>query len=156
VSGGGQDYPCKNPLPAPTAKLTNYTVLPSNKAAPLLNAIANVGPIAIAVDAAAWGDYDSGVFDGCDLSNVDLDHAVQVVGYGTDNSAGDYYIVRNSWGTVWGEDGFIRLARGANDDTKCGPDSSPQDGVGCNGGPSEVTVCGTCGILYDTVYPIVA
>ncbi len=79
-SGGGQDFKCKSPLPAPSGKISNYTVLPSNQAAPLLNAIANVGPIAIAVDASSWGAYAGGVFDGCDQSNPDLDHAVQVGG----------------------------------------------------------------------------
>ena len=45
----------------------------------------------------ARGGYESGVFDGCDITNVDLDHAVVVVGYGTDPTGGDYWIVRNSW-----------------------------------------------------------
>ena len=43
---------------------------------------------------------------------------VQLVGYGTDSKDGDYWIVRNSWGTKWGEDGYIRLKR--ESETKCG------------------------------------
>ena len=43
---------------------------------------------------------------------------VQLVGYGTDSKDGDYWIVRNSWGTEWGEDGYIRLKRESN--TQCG------------------------------------
>ena len=62
--------------------------------------LANVGPLAVAVDASNWSFYSGGVFDGCDFSdNIGLNHAVQMVGYGTDPAEGDYWIVRNSWGT---------------------------------------------------------
>ena len=43
-----------------------------------------------------------------------LDHGVAVVGYGTDPTSGDYWIVRNSWGSAWGENGYVRLKRGVN------------------------------------------
>jgi len=50
-----------------------------------MNALANVGPVAISVDASSWSDYGGGVYSGCDFnSNIDLDHAVVAVGYGTD------------------------------------------------------------------------
>lgn len=45
VSGTGRDYTCKNPIPPPVAKVTNYTMLPENQYEPLLNAVATVGPI---------------------------------------------------------------------------------------------------------------
>ena len=57
-----------------------YPVVYHLQAAPLLNAVATVGPIAITVDASAWSAYESGVFDGCSSTNIDLDHAVQLVG----------------------------------------------------------------------------
>jgi len=50
-----------------------------------MNALATVGPVAISVDASSWSSYSGGVFTGCDFnSNIDLDHAVVAVGYGTD------------------------------------------------------------------------
>ena len=78
---------------------------------------------------------------------------MQLVGYGTDASEGDYWIVRNSWGSSWGEDGYIRLKRESN--PQCGTDNTPLMGTGCvDDGKDVVTVCGQCGVLFDTCYPI--
>jgi len=157
-SGGGQDYPCKfsNATTPPVAHLSNYIVLPENEQVPLLEAVANVGPIAISVDASAWSMYAGGVFSGCSKTEIDINHAVQLVGYGTDAAkGGDYYLVRNSWGASWGENGYIRVFRGDPNAIECGPDNHPQDGTGCDNGPTQVTACGTCGILYDSCYPVV-
>jgi len=41
---------------------------------------------------------------------TNIDHAVTAVGYGTDAVYGDYYLVRNSWGTVWGDAGYVKIA----------------------------------------------
>jgi len=137
----------------PVAKLSGYQVLPSNNYTAVVTAVANIGPMVINVDASSWFGYDSGVYSGCDQKSVDIDHVVQLVGYGVDPSLGSYWLIRNSWGSSWGEDGYIRLAR--NSKATCGTDNSPQDGTGCNGGPPSVTVCGECGILYDVSYPVV-
>jgi len=149
-SGGGQNYQCDMSKVDPVVNLTGYTDLPSNKLADVLQHVATVGPLSISVDASSWSEYESGVFDGCDNTSPDIDHAVQLVGYGTDPSQGDYWLVRNSWGESYGEKGYIRLRRYAT--PPCGVDSTPSDGDGCNGGPSSVTVCGNCGILYDTTW----
>jgi len=77
-------------------------------------------PISIGIDADYWGSYSSGVF--CGQCGTARDHAMLVVGYGTDPSGGAYWKVKNSWGTGWGEGGYIRLCRGTNGQNKdeCG------------------------------------
>ncbi len=77
-----------------------------------------------------------------------------VSGYGTDG-AQNYWLVRNSWTASWGEEGYIRVYRDNPASPVCGPDHNPQDGSGCDNGPSVITACGTCGILYDNCYPVV-
>lgn len=74
------------------------------------------GPLPIAVDAQShWQTYKSGVVSNC--RGKSLDHGVLAVGY-----TSDYWIVKNSWGSSWGESGYIRLAYGSN---QCGLDKSP-------------------------------
>nr|BBJ29174.1 papain family cysteine protease containing protein [Acanthamoeba castellanii] len=136
------------------AKVKNYVVLPSNKYDPVIEALTTTGPLVINVDVSSWHAYESGVFDGCNQTNPDINHVVQLVGYGTDAKEGDYWLVRNSWSPVWGEKGYIRLKRRSN--PICGIDLKPSDGTGCKGGPATVTVCGECGLLYDVSYPVVA
>jgi cathepsin L len=142
---------------AKVAKIDKFVKLAENNYTELINTLATVGPLAVNVDANPWGSYSSGVFTGCQFRDIDVNHVVQVVGYGTDTTRGkDYWIVRNSWGTGWGEKGYIRLERHSDGDMKkwCGPDTRPQDGTGCDGGPSQITVCGSCGIWYDSSYAV--
>jgi len=154
-SHGGQNNPkcslLSNFSTTAPVKISNFVVLPENEYLPLLTAVA-AGPVAISVDASSWRFYASGVFNGCNQTNPDLDHAVQLVGYGTENGS-DYWLVRNSWTPAWGEAGYIKLLR--TSEVQCGTDLTPSDGSGCDGGPATVTVCGTCGILYDSTYPVI-
>jgi len=69
------------------------------------------GPVLAAVDADSWQFYDSGIFTGPCGSNLDLE--VLVVGYGSQGGI-DYWMIQNSWGPEWGEDGYILLERGSN------------------------------------------
>jgi cathepsin L len=138
-----------------SAHIQSFVKLPENNYTALMIAVATIGPIAVSVDASVWGGYGRGVFTGCPKpgQNVDIDHAVQLVGYGTDNNK-DYWLVRNSWGGSWGEGGYIRIERHSDGSSKwCNTDKTPGDGSGCQGGPPQVTVCGSCGIWYDTCYP---
>jgi len=155
-----KDYPyrattgrCDETKPK-SARIHSFVKLPENNYTALITALATIGPIAVSVDAEPWMGYSRGVFTGCGLTRIDINHAVQAVGYGTDNGK-DYWIIRNSWGSFWGESGYIRLFRHSDGDMKwCGPDPNPQDGTGCDGGPPVVTVCGSCGVWYDSSYPV--
>jgi len=73
------------------------------------------GPLSVCVDAANWQDYQSGVmtWEECAWVNV-LDHCVQLVGYQTNTPSGNYWIVRNSWNTDWGINGYIWLSMGSD------------------------------------------
>jgi hypothetical protein len=69
--------------------------------------------------AGPWSQYGGGIFAGC--TSDSQDHAVTVVGYGNENGK-DYWLVKNSWGTTWGHDGYVKIAR--NEDNMCGVASS--------------------------------
>lgn len=121
--------------------LDGYLKLTTNSYEDIMVALATVGPLAVAVDASKWHDYEGGVFDGCDYTaNMNVNHAVVLVGYGTDEVEGDYWLVRNSWGTKFGENGYIRLRRESQ--TKCGVDYTPLKGQACKGQEAPTRVCG--------------
>lgn len=133
--------------------LTAYETLPVNKEEPLVRALVEKGPVAVSAAAGEWHWYESGIFDSCKADCV-VDHAVTMIGYSKDAAKGSkYWLVRNSWGDSWGENGLIRVMRRENEEKFCGIDNDPKKGVACDGSPDKVTVCGTCGILYDSVVP---
>lgn len=91
--------------------VTDFAAVPKKSSAQLKSAIA-VQPTCVSVDAAGltWQLYDGGIYsDHKIVTEKQLDHAVTAVGYGSENGQ-DYWIVRNSWGASWGENGYIRVA----------------------------------------------
>ncbi|XP_038971284.1 senescence-specific cysteine protease SAG39-like [Phoenix dactylifera] len=92
------------------ATIGGYEDVPANSEAALLKAVANQ-PVSVAIDAGgfAFQLYSSGVFTGdC---GTDLDHGVTAVGYDKTSDGTKYWLVKNSWGSSWGENGYIRMQR---------------------------------------------
>ncbi|CAL5346165.1 unnamed protein product [Camellia sinensis] len=110
------------------AKITGYEKVPANSKAALLKAMANQ-PVSVSIDASGYEFqfYVTGVFPG--VCGTELDHGVTAVGYGTSDAGTKYWLVKNSWGTTWGEEGYIRMQRDIDAKT------------------------GLCGIVMDASYP---
>merc|ERR1712168_593566 len=87
--------------------------------ADLKDAVGMVGPVAVGIDASHYSFqlYHGGVYHESRCSNTQLDHGVTVIGYGTE-SGKDYWLVKNSWGSTWGEKGYIKMWR--NHKNMCG------------------------------------
>ena len=97
-------------------KTTGYTTVSSSKAgeSSMASYVKATGPLSVCVDASDWSSYTGGVLSTCGTS---VDHCVQAVGIDTNVESEEhdgYWKVRNSWGTSWGESGFIRITYGAN------------------------------------------
>ncbi|KAL6200484.1 hypothetical protein ACLB2K_030265 [Fragaria x ananassa] len=110
------------------ATITGHEDVPADSESALLKAVANQ-PIAVAIDASGFDFqlYSSGVFTG--TCGTELDHGVTAVGYGMDADGTKYWLVKNSWGAQWGEEGYIRMQRDV---------AAPE---------------GLCGIAMDASYP---
>ena len=98
----------------------------------LIHALATVGPVAIAIDASlpTFRFYAEGVYSDpkCKNDLDSLDHEVLAFGYGTTQLGQQYWNVMNSWSTVWGDSGVVRISRNGN----------------------------LCGVATQATYPIVA
>jgi len=84
--------------------------------ADLKRALAIYVPVSVCIDASHYSFqlYQSGVYYEAQCNPLVMEHAVLAVGYDTDENGQDYWIVKNSWGTDWGMNGYINMARNAN------------------------------------------
>jgi len=149
VSGSLSDQPaaCNTNVDKTYAKVLKYFVVDKDEEA-MRQAVDEYGPIAVGIDASSdFMGYKGGIYDGT-CSSTSTNHAVVIVGYGTENST-PYWLVRNSWGSIanptvnsttnyvdstgkivktvvtygwWGENGHFRIKRGVN---KCGISLTP-------------------------------
>ena len=71
------------------------------------------GPLSISIAAGPLNGYHGGIITGQACNDTHVDHAVLIVGYGTDNGT-DYWKLKNSWGPAFGEGGYVRLQRGVH------------------------------------------
>jgi len=119
-----QDGSCKYSASKVAFKNKNYAAASSDS---LLEKAVNIGPVSVSVEADqdVFQYYTSGVLNDASCG-TDLDHGVLAVGYGTSGKTG-YWIVKNSWGTAWGDSGYLKIARSSGD--------------------------GVCGINMDNCYP---
>ncbi|KAI4296909.1 hypothetical protein L6164_036828 [Bauhinia variegata] len=126
----GTDGTCRNRSKGfPAARISGYEDVPANSEEQLLQAVINQ-PVSVAISVDTdFHMYGGGVFTGgCGIS---LNHAVTIIGYGTSIDGTKYWLVKNSWGESWGENGYMKLLRDSD---------SPE---------------GLCGIAMRASYPTI-
>ncbi|KAE8588048.1 hypothetical protein XENTR_v10022307 [Xenopus tropicalis] len=115
----GKEAQCKRKKRSNTGVVMNFHKIPAGNETLLKNAVGTVGPVSVAIDSSHQGfrmHKSAGIYyDPYCTTNVD--HAVLVVGYGTENGK-DYWLVKNSWGIETGDKGYIKMAR--NRKNHCG------------------------------------
>lgn len=105
---------CRNNTCSAEVKINGGKVVPSGDESAMMAAVYKM-PVMALIDAShpSFQLYRSGIYSEQRCSSVMLDHVLQVVGYGSMDGR-DYWICKNSWGTSWGENGYIRIARNKN------------------------------------------
>jgi C1A family cysteine protease len=128
TSGHGQTGSCLSSKTSnPSVYVSTYTNVQANSASQLMAAISQ-GPVSVTVEAdkMAFQGYTGGILNSA-ACGTNLDHAITAVGYGNKDGQ-NYYIVRNSWGPTWGDQGYIMIA-------------------------AVEGTAGICGIQQQSVYP---
>jgi len=122
-------------------------VEPNNQLA--LQAAVAQGPVSVAIEAdkSIFQFYTGGVINSTKCG-TNLDHGVLIVGYGEENN-NPYWLVKNSWGPEWGDNGYVKIARSNSTDDAgvCGIAMQPSFPVADSG--YQITSCGACGLSYQ-------
>lgn len=113
-----KDYPyeandnetCRYKVKKRVFKCSGFVELPFGSEDELMKAVATVGPVAAGIQA-SWLSmqfYQKGIYFEPNCDSLKVDHAVLVVGYSSEDGQ-DYWIIKNSWGDLWGEKGYLKL-----------------------------------------------
>ena len=130
----GEQGTCESTSCTSVVHIDSCSDVPSKNELALKEAVAHQ-PVSVAIEAdtKVFQMYQSGVLTG-DACGTNLDHGVLTVGYGTDDSTNmDYWLVKNSWGPTWGDQGYIKIER-----------------------TDSTSDAGTCGIAMQPSYPSVS
>lgn len=112
------DQRCKKKIKGELYKIADYKVLKQNANEFVKGTYTT--PVALGIEADEIMFYDSGVFDD-EECGTEIDHGVLLVGYGSSEKGEPYWLVKNSWGPGWGENGYIKFKREMNKDVNvCG------------------------------------
>lgn len=112
----GVDGKCKTSGTVTGATVSSFNMVPEDEGQ-IKSYLAQNGPLSVALNADSLQFYSGGVFNPMRCDPKALDHGVLMVGYGGMDSNTPYWIVKNSWGEDWGEDGYFRIIYGKG---KCG------------------------------------
>nr|CDS32572.1 cathepsin L cysteine proteinase [Hymenolepis microstoma] len=115
-----KDYPytaydgsCKFNKSASITLVKKFVKVKEGDEGQLKLSVGQIGPVSVGIDASSTGFqfYKSGIYKDENCSPGSIDHGVLVVGYDQDKKGGKYWIVKNSWSTDWGNEGYIWMAR---------------------------------------------
>ncbi|CAH1644658.1 unnamed protein product [Spodoptera littoralis] len=109
----GKEQSCQFQAGKAAVRLTGCTNYHLSSQERLKELVATVGPISIAVQAESFLTYTGGIMEDNLCNEGEVNHAILLVGYGTENGQ-PYWIAKNSWDTTFGESGYIRFPRGDN------------------------------------------
>jgi C1A family cysteine protease len=110
TSGNGNVESCNTANAVVGATITGFQRIAASESA-IASFMLSGGPVSVGVDSSSWQSYNSGIMTSC--TSDAMDHSVLAVGF-DDTHNPPYWIVKNSWGANWGEQGYIRVAKGSN------------------------------------------